>query len=100
MRRAIHAALGRGLVCAAIVAVAASAAAGEEGIAAIKARLGRQAKIVNGVLEANHANVGALLFGNNPNTATTWCSGTMIGCQTFLTAGHCVDGYSATNFTV
>jgi len=46
-------------------------------------------RIVNGSLAGNYATVGALLSGNNPNTATLNCTGTMIGCETMLTAAHC-----------
>lgn len=48
------------------------------------------AHIVNGVLAEQYPTVGALLFGSNPDSAITSCSGTLIGCETFLTAGHCV----------
>src|SRR5262245_55957689 len=50
-------------------------------------------RIVNGVLSWNYPTTGALLDGGNFDTATLLCSGTLIGCQTFLTAGHCVDGF-------
>ncbi len=49
-------------------------------------------RIVNGVLTADYPTVGALLRGPSADSASTWCSGTLIGCSTFLTAGHCVDG--------
>ena len=48
------------------------------------------ARIVNGVLSAQYPSVGILMDSSNPNLATLLCSGTLIGCQTFLTAGHCV----------
>jgi Trypsin/Bacterial pre-peptidase C-terminal domain len=48
------------------------------------------ARIVNGVLSADFPTTGALLTPSNPNVAQVICSGTLIGCQTFLTAGHCV----------
>lgn len=51
---------------------------------------GKSPRIVNGVLSSDLPTTGALLQGNDPDTAGTWCSGTMIGCQTFLTAAHCV----------
>ena len=35
---------------------------------------------------------GALLDGANGAAAAVLCSGTLIGCGKFLTAGHCVDG--------
>lgn len=52
-------------------------------------RLERPA-IVNGVLTADFPSVGALLRPGSAASGETWCSGTMIGCQTFLTAAHCV----------
>ena len=33
----------------------------------------------------------ALLDGNDPATATVGCTATMIGCETVLTAAHCVE---------
>ncbi len=48
-------------------------------------------RIVNGLLTHGFPTVGALLYGGNPATATSHCSGTLIGCSTFLTASHCVD---------
>jgi hypothetical protein len=49
-------------------------------------------QIVNGVLTSNFPTTGALLGGASFSTASLECSGTLIGCQTFLTAGHCVEG--------
>jgi V8-like Glu-specific endopeptidase len=48
-------------------------------------------RIVNGVVTAEYPSAGALLSPNNPESASLVCSGTLIGCQTFLTAAHCVD---------
>jgi hypothetical protein len=45
---------------------------------------------VNGLLTSGYPSAGALLFGNDPDTAYEWCTGTMIGCETFLTAAHCI----------
>ena len=47
--------------------------------------------IVNGVATQQFPSVGALLWGSDVDTASMICSGTLIGCQTFLTAGHCVE---------
>ena len=47
-------------------------------------------RIVNGTLTAQYPSVGALLSPANPDTAGLVCSGTLIGCRTFLTAAHCV----------
>jgi len=47
--------------------------------------------IVNGVVTAELPATGALLSGVTPGSAALFCSGTMIGCRTFLTAGHCVE---------
>ncbi len=49
-------------------------------------------QIVNGVLDTLHPSTGALLDSGNFDLASLLCSGTLIGCQTFLTAGHCVQG--------
>ncbi|HYD50418.1 MAG TPA: trypsin-like serine protease [Terriglobales bacterium] len=59
-----------------------------------------QPRIVNGLLTSAFASTGALLKGTNPNTAGAWCSGTLIGCRTFLTAQHCVEGFAANDFWV
>jgi len=48
-------------------------------------------RIVNGALTSAFPTTGALLRGTSALTATTWCSGTLIGCETFLTAAHCVE---------
>ncbi len=46
--------------------------------------------IVNGLNTQNYPTTGVLLNGSNPSTASLYCSGTMIGCDTFMTAAHCV----------
>jgi hypothetical protein len=61
---------------------------------------GPHPRIVNGVLTTDYPTVGALLRGVNADSAATWCSGTMIGCSTFLTAAHCVEGRSPSDFHV
>ena len=48
------------------------------------------APIVGGALTAEHPAVGALLVGTSPETATTACTATLVGCQTVVTAAHCV----------
>src|SRR5258705_1864356 len=47
-------------------------------------------RIVNGTLTSLYPSTGALLLGDEPETATSWCSGVLIRQRTFLTAGHCV----------
>ena len=59
-----------------------------------------QPRIVNGVLTGDYPTVGALLRGAGPDSASSWCSGTLIGCSTFLTAGHCVEGRAPSEFQV
>lgn len=56
-------------------------------------------RIVNGIVTGDFPTTGALLFGPDALSARTVCSGTMIGCETFLTAAHCVcdsDGADCT----
>lgn len=48
-------------------------------------------RIVNGLLTSTFYSTGALLKGSNAQSAKSWCSGTLIGCRTFLTAAHCVN---------
>ncbi len=53
-------------------------------------------RIVNGLDTTDFPTTGALLYGSGgvPITADNAfinCSGTLIGCQTFLTAAHCVS---------
>ncbi len=58
-------------------------------------------RIVNGINTHGFPSTGALLFGGNPSSASSQCSGTMIGCETFLTAAHCVeDSLNPANYTV
>jgi Trypsin/Bacterial pre-peptidase C-terminal domain len=59
-----------------------------------------QPRIVNGELTGLYPTTGALLRGGSNDTADAWCSGTLIGCQTFLTASHCVEGLGPQSFRV
>ena len=58
-----------------------------------------QPQIVNGIPTAAYASVGVLIFYTDATRSTLdgLCSGTLIGCQTFLTAAHCVCPDSADN---
>ena len=47
-------------------------------------------RIVNGIATFRFEAAGALLRGGDPKTAKAWCSGTLVGCDRFLTAAHCV----------
>jgi Trypsin/Bacterial pre-peptidase C-terminal domain len=49
-----------------------------------------QPRIVNGVATFGYPTAGALLAGADPDRAYLECSGTLIGCSTFVTAAHCV----------
>jgi MYXO-CTERM domain-containing protein len=44
--------------------------------------------IVNGTATTEHPTTGILLTGSSP--ASLICSGTLVGCDVFLTAAHCV----------
>ena len=63
-----------------------SGAAGE----ALDVDAAGQPRIVNGVTTHDYPTTGALLYGSSGGSARLQCSGTLIGCQTFLTAAHCV----------
>jgi V8-like Glu-specific endopeptidase len=54
----------------------------------IRERSGR--RIVNGVPATGFPAVGALLLGRNPASAKLVCTGTLVGCDKFLTAAHCI----------
>ncbi|MEZ4270519.1 MAG: trypsin-like serine protease [Myxococcota bacterium] len=58
--------------------------------------------IVNGIPTADFPSVGALLNTATISSATMFCSGTLIGCRTFLTAAHCTaqGGNSPVNYGV
>lgn len=47
-------------------------------------------RIVQGALSHGFPEVGLLMRGASSDTRSVACSGTMIGCRTFLTAAHCV----------
>lgn len=47
-------------------------------------------RVVNGIVAQDRPTTGALLFAYGSNYFQAVCSGTLIGCQTFLTAAHCV----------
>jgi hypothetical protein len=58
---------------------------------------GVRTSIVAGTPTSEYPAVGALLVGGDPATTVSWCSGVLVGCQTFLTAAHCVcEGTGAT----
>jgi hypothetical protein len=62
------------------------------------------AGVENGIYIHGYPSVGGLLYsGNtaiNSDNAILWCSGTLIGCNTFLVAGHCVDDAVAGHYLV
>ena len=47
-------------------------------------------RIVNGLPSRSHPAVGALVKGSTPGKAGAWCTGTLVGCDKFLTAAHCI----------
>jgi MYXO-CTERM domain-containing protein len=48
------------------------------------------AEVVNGTAVIDYPSAGALLFGDTPESSAMQCSGTLVGCDTFITAAHCV----------
>ena len=58
-------------------------------------------RIVNGLVTHDFPTTGALMYSSggtiNANNAGSWCSGTLIGCSTFLTAAHCVEDDTSPN---
>lgn len=56
-------------------------------------------RIVNGTTTGEYPGVGALLIHESPidPTVTSLCTGTLIGCRSFLTAAHCVCPFTSDN---
>ena len=67
-------------------------AAGKAGRQMRNRRLLGARRIVNGLSTQGYPAVGALLNGADPRTATFQCTGTLVGCDKFLTAAHCIEG--------
>lgn len=53
-------------------------------------RAAGQPRIVNGRGTIDYPASGAVLKGEDPRTATAWCSGNLIAPDKFLTAAHCI----------
>ena len=74
---------------AAIVAAVGSASAGAE----TQPYHGIRPRIVNGLSTFDFPTTAALLSPADPATGSVGCSGVLIGCETILTAGHCVCAF-------
>lgn len=48
-------------------------------------------RIVNGLPARGYPAVGALLAGADPRSGRFQCTGTLVGCDKFLTAAHCIE---------
>jgi hypothetical protein len=85
-------------VALAVLAVTARPAAAERIAPA------QRPNIVNGITTRAWPNTGALLWSGggpiNESNAATQCSGTLIGCETFLVAAHCVGDTYPSHFWV
>ena len=55
----------------------------------------RGARIVNGLATHDYPTVAALMYAGfrdiDEDNANSWCTGTLVGCNTVLTAAHCVE---------
>lgn len=89
VRAGLAAALGHRLV-AAFAAAAVLAPAATTMADSSAARTGDGPRIVNGLSTQSRPTTGALLVETGPDEYGQICSGTLIGCETFLTAAHCV----------
>lgn len=83
----------------------ATAAAEADGLTAVVRADQGHPRIVNGLPSQDFPSTGALLYSGrrrvNANNAALRCSGTLIGCRTFLTAAHCVsDDADASHYQV
>lgn len=47
-------------------------------------------EVVRGIPVIDYPSAGALLRGNTRESSAMQCSGTLVGCDTFITAAHCV----------
>jgi hypothetical protein len=50
---------------------------------------GGSARIVNGTFSFADPTAAALLLGSDPDHAVAWCTATLVGCRTLVTAAHC-----------
>lgn len=61
-------------------------------------------KIVNGVGTHGFPTTAALLYADGavatPANAGAWCTATLVGCSTVLTAAHCVDDRTPSHYLV
>jgi hypothetical protein len=61
-------------------------------------------RIVHGLDTHAFPTAGALLYSQGgaitPDNAGSWCSGTLIGCESFLVAAHCVDDPDPSHYLV
>jgi Trypsin/Bacterial pre-peptidase C-terminal domain len=60
----------------------------------------RRPRIVNGLTTHGYPTTGALLYGADLDSSGTWCSGTLIGCETFLVAAHCALDLTPSHYRV
>ncbi len=97
--------VGRAVVWSAVLSAAALLALPAIGRSeSVKLDSSLRPRIVNGLPTRAYPSVGALLYSQGgPITATNatpWCSGTLIGCETFLVASHCVSDAVPSHFWV
>lgn len=75
-----------------------------EAAAPVRVDLSARPRIVNGLETHEYPTTGAMLYHPGspitPDNAQLYCSGTLIGCETFVVAAHCVADPTPSRYAV